>query len=92
MHNDFSQETLLLNVHHAQWIMCLVRVRVCVCVCVCVCLQFTIGEIVGKLYLMASVYFGYAHSQSQAVILQVLGVGGGFVGERGVGDELSFTY
>ena len=61
--------------------------------CVCVCVQFTIGEIVGtKLYLMANVYFGYAHSQSQAVILQVLGVGSGFVGERGVGDELSFTY
>ena len=36
----------------------------------------------------SAVYFGYAHSQSQAVILQVLSVGGGVVGERGVGDEL----
>ena len=40
---------------------------------------------------LSAVYFGYTHSQSQAVILQVLGVGGGVVGERGVGDELRPT-
>ena len=55
-------------------------------VCVCVC-SSRCGEIAGNFYLMY-VYFGYAHSQSQAVVLQVLSVGGGVVGERGVGDEL----
>ena len=38
-----------------------------------------------------SFYVAYAHSQSQAVILQVLSVGGGVVGESGVGDELRIT-
>ena len=59
----------------------------------CSCLQFTIpaiAAIAGKFHL-TSVYVGYAHSHSQAVILQVLCVGGGVVGERGVGDELMAT-
>ena len=63
-----------------QWIMC--SVGVCVHTCVCSA---------DEIYL-TGVYVGYAHPQSQAVILQVLSVGGGIVGERGVGDELMVTY
>ena len=63
--------------------MCLFAVCVHVCSSQCC-------EIADKFHL--TVYFGNAHSQSQAVILQVLSVGGGVVGERGVGDELMVTY
>ena len=52
--------------------------------CACVCSA-------DEIYL-TGVYVGYAHSQLQAVILQVLGVGGGAVWERGVGDEVIITY
>ena len=33
----------------------------------------------------------HIHSQLQAVILEVLGVGGGVIGQGGVGDELRAT-
>ena len=52
----------------------------------CVCLLFAI-----QISHLMTVYVDYAYSQSQAVILQVLSVGGGVVGERGVGDELMIT-
>ena len=53
--------------------------------CVCVCsLQCGVFDGFG-------VYVGYTYSQSQAVILQVLNVGGRVVWERGVGDELLAT-
>ena len=48
------------------------------------------GKILQKFHSMG-VTAGYAHSQSQAVILQVFCVGDGAVRERGVGDEQIVT-